>query len=331
HPLVDRLAHGKAGVPAFAGTTLGFRSMPERFGQKGSGMKIGFFAVGIGAAVEPEAVRAVAVAAERLGFATLWAPEHVVLVEQYASRYPYSSAGLFPGGSDVPIADPFATLAYAAACTTTIRLGTGICLVPEHNPLILAKTAATLDRLSGGRLVFGAGVGWLAEEFAALGVPFEHRGARTREYVEVMRQLWRERSSTHAGRFVNFSGVTSRPKPANGSSIPVWFGGESEAALRRVAAYGDGWIGFRVSPADAGPKIRRIEELLREGGRKRSDVTLAVSPYADPITPDDLKRYRDAGAEEVALLLRGRAASGADIVAGMERLAKDFVEPAAKL
>src|SRR5438552_17789332 len=167
-------------------------------------MKIGFFAVGIGATVEPRAVRAVAMAAGRLGFATLWAPEHVVLVEEYASQYPYSS-GPFPGPPDIPISDPFVTLAYAAACTSTIRLGTGICLVPEHNPLILAKTAATLDRLSSGRFIFGAGVGWLAEEFHALGVPFEHRGARTREYIEVMRLLWTEQRSSHAGPFVNFS------------------------------------------------------------------------------------------------------------------------------
>ncbi len=292
-------------------------------------MRIGFFAVGIGAAVEPEAVRAAAIAAERLGFATLWAPEHVVLVEQYASQYPYSS-GRFPGGAEIPIADPFTTLAYAAACTSTIRLGTGICLVPEHNPLVLAKTAATLDRLSGGRFILGAGVGWLAEEFEALGVPFAHRGARTREYVEILRKLWTERSSSHDGRFIKFAGVTSFPKPA-AAGIPVWFGGESEAALRRVASYGDGWIGFKVAPADAAGKIRRIEELLQANGRSRSEVTLALSPYTDPITPDDLKRYRDAGADEVALLLRGRPANGADIVAGLERLARDFVEPAARL
>src|SRR5438046_2452037 len=279
-------------------------------------MKIGFFAVGVGATVEPQAVRAVAMAAERLGFATLWAPEHVVLVEEYASKYPYSS-GRFPGGAEIPIADPFTTLAYAAACTTTIRLGTGICLVPEHNPLILAKTAATLDRLSGGRFILGAGVGWLAEEFAALGVPFEHRGARTREYIEVMRKLWTESSSTHHGRFVDFASVLSYPKPAASRAIPVWFGGESPAALRRVAEYGDGWIGFKVGPDSAADKIRQIEELLQANGRRRADVTLALSPYTDPIKPDDLKRYRDAGADEVSLLLRGRPGSDAEIVAAM--------------
>jgi probable F420-dependent oxidoreductase len=293
-------------------------------------MRVGFFAVGIGATVEPLALRSVAMAAERLGFATLWAPEHVVLVEEYASQYPYSS-GQFPGPSNIPIADPFTTLAYVAAVTSTIRLGTGICLVPEHNPVVLAKTAATLDRLSGGRLIFGAGVGWLAEEFAALGIPFERRGARTREYIDVMRRLWTEKTSSHAGEFVQFKGVLSYPKPVSAAGIPVWFGGESNAALRRVAEYGDGWIGFKVSPAEAGAKIRRIEELLRANRRQRSDVTLAVSPYAEPITPDDLTRYRDAGVEEVALLLRGRPRGEAEIIAGLEALARDFVEPAAKL
>ncbi len=293
-------------------------------------MKIGFFAVGIGATAEPRALRAVAMAAERLGFATLWAPEHVVLVERYASQYPYSS-GQFPGPPNLPIADPFTTLAFAAACTSTIRLGTGICLVPEHNPLVLAKTAATLDVLSGGRFILGAGVGWLAEEFAALGVPFERRGPRTREYIEIMRKLWTEASSTHAGEFARFEGVLSYPKPVRRAGIPVWFGGESEAALRRVAAYGDGWIGFKVLPAAAAEKIRHIEELLRVNGRARADVTLAVSPYTDPITPDDLKRYRDAGADEVVLLLRGRPRGEAEIVARIEEMARDFVEPAAKL
>jgi probable F420-dependent oxidoreductase len=293
-------------------------------------MKIGYFAVGIGATVDPQILRAVAMAAERLGFATLWAPEHVVLLEEYASKYPYSS-GQFPGPANLPIADPFTTLAYVAASTSTIRLGTGICLVPEHNPLILAKTAATLDRLSGGRFILGAGVGWLAEEFAALGVPFERRGARTREYIEVMRKLWTEPRSSHAGEFASFTGVASYPKPVSEKGIPVWFGCESAAALRRVAEYGDGWLGFKVAPAEAAPKIRRIEELLRAGGRRRSDVTLAVSPYTEKITPDDLKRYRDAGVEEVALLLRGRPRDEAEIVAGLEQMARDFVEPAAKL
>ena len=276
-------------------------------------------------------MRTVATTAERLGFSTIWAPEHVVLLDEYASKYPYSS-GKFPGPTDTPIADPFTTLAYAAACTTKIRLATGICLVPEHNPLVLAKTVATVDQLSGGRFIFifGVGVGWPAEEFEALGVPFERRGPRTREYVEVMRKLWTERSSSHQGEFVKFTNVLSYPKPVGDNGVPVWFGGESNPALRRVAEYGDGWIGFNLLPDEAAEKIKRIEELLRANGRNRSDVKLAVSPYTNPIKTDDLKRYRDAGVDEIALLA-GRPGTEVEMVERIEQMAREFVEPAAKL
>ena len=292
-------------------------------------MQVGYFAVGIGPTVDPKRIRTISTTAERLGFATIWAPEHVVLLEQYASKYPYSS-GQFPAPVDTPIADPFATLAYAAAYTSRIRLGTGICLVPEHNPLVLAKTAATLDRLSGGRFILGAGVGWLAEEFQALGISFDRRAQRTREYIDVMRKLWTEPRSSHQGEFVNFSNVLSYPKPV-GNGVPVWFGGESGPALRRVAQYGDGWIGFNLLPDQAAEKIKRIEELLRTNGRKRSEVCLAVSPYTNPITTDDLKRYCDAGVEEIALVGSGRATTESEVVARLEQMTREFVEPAAKL
>jgi probable F420-dependent oxidoreductase len=292
-------------------------------------MKVGYFAVGIGPTANPEFVRAVATTAERLGFSTIWAPEHVVLLEEYASKYPYSS-GKFPAPPDTPITDPFTTLAYAAACTRTIRLGTGICLVPEHNPLVLAKTVATVDGLSGGRFIFGVGVGWLAEEFQALGISFDRRAQRTREYIEVMRKLWTQHSSSHQGEFVNFTNVLSYPKPVSEKGVPIWFGGESEPALRRVAEYGDGWLGFNLLPHQAAAKVKRIEELLRANGRRRSDVHLAVSPYTNPIKADDLKRYRDAGVEEIALL-SGWPGTEREMVARLERMAREFVEPAATL
>ena len=210
-------------------------------------------------------------------------------------------------------------------------MATGICLVPEHNPLVLAKTVATVDRLSDGRFILGVGVGWLAEEFAALGVPFECRGQRTREYVDVMRTLWTERSSSHQGEFVKFTNVLSYPKPVSDKGVPVWFGGESNPALRRVAEYGDGWIGFNLLPEEAAEKIRRIEELLKASGRKRSDIKLAVSPYTKPIKTDDLKRYRDAGVDEITLLGLGEARTEREVIAGLEQIAMEFVEPAAKL
>jgi probable F420-dependent oxidoreductase len=293
-------------------------------------MKIGYFSVGVGPSANPQWLRTVAMTAEQLGFASIWAPEHVVLVDEYASKYPYTT-GAFPGPPNAPIADPFTTLAYVAACTTNIRLATGICIVPEHNPLVLAKTIATLDRLSGGRFILGVGIGWLAEEFQALGIPFERRAQRTREYIDVMRKLWTEARSSHRGEFVNFTNVHSNPKPANPKGVPVWFGGESGPALKRVAEYGDGWLGFKLSPSAAAAKIKRIEELLKTCGRKRSDVWLAVSPYTDPVEPDDIKRYRDAGADEVELLITTRTPTERDVVTKLEQMARDFVEPAAKL
>jgi probable F420-dependent oxidoreductase len=293
-------------------------------------MKIGFFAIGIGPLTDPGPLQTIASNAERLGFASLWAPEHVVLLDRYASRYPYST-GEFPAPTDSPIGDPFTTLAFAAACTKTIRLATGISLVPEHNPLVLAKTIATTDRLSNGRVVLGVGIGWLREEFEAIGVPWEERAERTREYVEVLRKLWSEERSSHDGKYVKFSGVRSFPKPANGKSVPVWFGGESGPALKRVAGYGDGWIGFNLTADEAEAKIRRIEDLLRANGRSRSEVELAVCPYTNPIRADDLRRYRDAGVEEVALFALDMPPSERDIVARLERMAREYIEPAAKL
>src|SRR6266446_4897959 len=265
-------------------------------------MKIGLFAVG-GARTAGTAIpRAIATNAERLDFATLWVPEHVVLLYKYSSQYPSSEYGQLPAPASDPIPDPFLTLACMATVTSKIRLAAGICLVPEHNPLVLAKVVATLDFLSNGRCVLGVGIGWLEEEFKAIGVPWERRAQRTREYIEAMRKLWSDDLSSYAGEFVRFEGVRSYPKPVRGAKLPVFFGGESGPALRRVAEYGDGWCGFNLTPEEAAAKIKRIEELLKANGRKRSDIELAVSPYTKPIKVDDLKRYRDAGADEVVLL-----------------------------
>jgi probable F420-dependent oxidoreductase len=295
-------------------------------------MKIGLSSIGFGTLAAPAFIRTVVTTAERLNFSTVWAPEHVVLLDRYTSRYPYSlsASGEFLAPTDVPIGDPFPTLTYAAACTTRIRLGTGICLVPEHSPLVLGKTVATVDYLSGGRLILGVGIGWLMEEFQALGVPFERRAQRTREYIEAMRRLWGDDHSSYRGEFVQFEDVRCYPKPARRGKLPVWFGGESNPALRRAAEYGDGWYGLNISPEEAASKIKRIEQLLRENGRKRSDLELAVSPYTRPITVDDLKRYRDAGADEVELIFLDPAADDQGIIQQLEKLAREFVESAAK-
>jgi probable F420-dependent oxidoreductase len=294
-------------------------------------MKIGLFAVGTPLMAGGALLRAVAQHAERLGISTLWVPEHVVLLDKYSSRYPYSDDGQLPAPTNAPIFDPFISLATMAAVTSKIRLATGICLVPEHNPLVLAKVVATLDFLSGGRALLGVGIGWLEEEFQAIGVPWESRAQRTREYIESMRKLWSDEVSSYQGDFVKFEGVRSNPKPLGGAKLPIFFGGESGPALRRVAEYGDGWCGFNLTPDEAAAKIRRIEDLLKTNGRKRSDVELAVSPYTKPIKSDDLKRYRDAGADEVVLIRLRPPREEKELAANLEQIAREWVEPAARL
>jgi probable F420-dependent oxidoreductase len=264
-------------------------------------MRVGLQAIGIGPGARPDVLVAIARAAEAAGFATLWAGEHVVLFEEHASRYPYAESGRFSVRSAADWLDPFAALAWAAAATTTIGLATGICLVPEHNPLILAKQVASLDLLSGGRFALGVGVGWMAEEFAALGVPFARRAQRTKEYVEVMRRLWREEATSFVGEFVRFAGARSFPKPVRGT-VPVLLGGESDAALARAADYGDGWYGFHLSVDEAAERIAALERLLAARGRERASFRVVVAPFTKPCGTEELERYRALGVDELVLV-----------------------------
>ena len=294
-------------------------------------MKIGFFAIGIANLARPDLLTAVAVNAERLNFSTVWAPEHVVFLERYASQYPYSRGNNLPVPTEIPLLNPFIALTYAAARTTRIRLATGICLVPEYNPLLLAKICATLDYLSGGRLALGIGVGWLREEFDALGIPWERRAQRTREYVQAMRCVWGEGRS-YSSEFVNFEGVLSYPKPPQGLNLPVLVGGQTEAALKRAASYGNGWCGFNLTADETAQAIKRVRELLKANGRSADSFEFLVSPTADA-TPDHLKQYRDAGVDELYLtpVFQRALGSEGDVEKLLEELARNWVEPAVKL
>lgn len=293
-------------------------------------MKTGLFALGIGTAVHPGIVRITAEEAERAGFSTLWVGEHVVLFDRHDSKYPYSTEGNFPLPADADWLDPFITLTFAAAVTKKIRLATGICLLPEHNPLVLAKEIATLDRLSGGRFAFGVGIGWSAEEFAALGIPFERRAQRTREYVEVMRRLWGEKVTSFHGEFVNFDNARAFPKPARGRDLPVMFGGESGPALKRVADIGNGWFGFNLDPAEAKEKIAKLRAMVQERNRDPKQIEIVVAPYLKRITTDDLKRYRDAGVDEL-VFVSSPPPDEAKVRAWIDKMATDWLAPASKL
>ncbi len=293
-------------------------------------MKIGIAGIGFGPTPGMEKVTTIASNAERLGFSTLWVPEHVVLLDQYSSRYPYSPDHRMNMPMSRPFSDPFVALTCAAAVTSKIRLATGICLVPEHNPLVLGKVVATLDFVSKGRVILGVGIGWLEEEFRAVGVPWERRAQRTREYIAAMRKLWGDEVSSYAGEFVHFDSVRSYPKPLRGANLPVFFGGESGPALRRVAEYGNGWYGLNLDSNETAARIRRLEELLKANGRSRPDIEIAIGPLTVP-TKDDLKRYRDAGVDELVFRNVAELNTQSEIVSRLEQVARDWVEPAAKL
>ncbi len=179
-------------------------------------MRFGLHALGIGAGARREVIDAVARGAQDAGFATLWVGEHVVMVDHSGSRYPYNDAGEIPIPADADWLDPLVCLSFAAAATDTIGLATGILLLAEHNPVLVAKQAATLDLMSGGRVALGVGIGWSREEFEALGVPFSDRAARTVEYVQAMRVLWRDEVASFDGRFVSFGSIRVNPKPVRG-------------------------------------------------------------------------------------------------------------------
>src|SRR3954451_21329310 len=231
-------------------------------------MRLGLHALGIGAGAERTGIDAVAGAAAAHGCATLWAGEHIVMVDQSASRYPYSEDGVIAVPAQADWLDPMIALGFAFAASSQIAIATGVLLLPEHKPVIVAKQAASLDRLSGGRLTLGVGVRWSREEFEAIGVPFERRAARTAEYVAAMRTLWRDDVASFDGEFVTFDSIRVNPKPVRDRRIPVVLGGNSDAALRRVAAWGDGWYGFNLdSVADVAERLGYLEARCQESGR----------------------------------------------------------------
>jgi probable F420-dependent oxidoreductase len=235
-------------------------------------------------------------AAEDAGFDSVWTVEHVVYPDDYASRYPYDPSGRMAMSARTPLPDPLVWLTWVAAHTRRLRLATGILILPQRNPVVLAKEVATLDALSGGRVELGVGVGWLREEFDALGVPFEHRGARTDEYVEVLRALWDGDHAQHSGRFVEFAGVSSNPKPVEreglGRRVPIHIGGHSPAAARRAGRLGDGFfpgegrlgellVEMRTSAEDAGRDPDAIEVTAVHAGVLGDDPLAAVEKMAD--------------------------------------------------
>ena len=245
-------------------------------------------------------VAAVARSAEELGFESLWVPEHIVLPVASATEWPGSTEGVIPKVY-ADIADPFVALARASGVTERLMLGTAICLVPERNPLLLAKEVASLDMFSGGRFLFGIGAGWLREELELLGGDFDRRWGQTKEAVLAMKELWTRTQSEFHGEFYDFPPVYSFPRPVQRPHPPVLLGGMAERVFKRVVEWGDGWIPNRVTPAEVREGRARLDELAQAASRDPSSIEVTVS--GQPPDAGLIEEYGQAGADRVIVRL----------------------------
>jgi probable F420-dependent oxidoreductase len=245
-------------------------------------VEFGFALPGRGPLATPDVILKLATRAERLRYASLFVTDHVVLpASADKSVYPYAPTGKFPGGAQQDYFEPLAVLSHLAHATKRIRLGTSVLVIPYRNPLVTAKMLATIDVLARGRIILGAGAGWLREEFEALGAPpFAERGAVTDEWLHLMRAAWTTDPVSFEGKYYRIKDVHVLPKPAQRDGIPIWIGGHTDAALRRVARVGDGWhpIGNRppalLLPEEYETKVARLAALVREAGRDPAGITL---------------------------------------------------------
>ena len=255
-------------------------------------MKFGLFGINVGACADPETATAVARAAEDAGFDSVWTGEHVVLPDP---QVPPS-----PSAPDNPMLDPAVALSFIAARTEHIRLGTGIIILPQRNPLVLAKELASLDVLSGGRLIFGLGVGYLQPEFDALGVPFAERGPRATEYVEAIRALWTQPNPEYKGQFVQFGGIQAQPRPVQKPHPPIIMGANSPPAFRRTVRLGNGWFGFALDVEAAERSIAALREAERSCDRaaELGPLEISVTPPGR-IDADSVRRYADLGVDRL--------------------------------
>ncbi len=240
---------------------------------------------------DPEYAAGLARLTVELGFESVWAAEHVVMPAAYASTYPYAKSGRMPI-PDAPLPDPLLWLTWLGAASPELVLGTYVVILPQHNPLVLAKAAATLDRLSGGRLRLGVGIGWLREESEALGTPFEKRGKRADEFIPAMRALWRDPVASFEGEHVRFQEVKCSPHPVREEGVPILVGGHSAAAARRAGRLGDGFIPLGGGAEALAALRKTMEEAAREAGRDPAAIEI-TRPGAPDL--DTARAYQDAG------------------------------------
>lgn len=260
-------------------------------------MKFGYFGLNMGPFCNAENMASLVRLVEEVGFESIWTGEHVVLIDPQA---PPS-----PAPPETPFLDTIAALAFAAAHSRKLLLGSGIILLPQRNPVVLAKELAGVDVLSGGRLLFGAGVGYVPGEYETLGIPFAERGARMDEHIDVIRTLWTQEKPQFSGRFTNFSGIQSRPLPLQRPHPPIHVGGMSTAAHRRAVARGNGWYGFFQDLAATEASLASLKEAAKEIERpvELGDLEISITPPG-PVDVDTVKRFEDLGVHRL-ILMRG--------------------------
>ena len=295
-------------------------------------MKVGVFVFATEYSTDPAIL---AQQAEALGFASFWVPEHPVMPVHYRSRYPGSAGGqerdahyaqllsqTFAKRPDAydRILDPFVALARASAVTHKIQLGTGICLVPEHNPLLLAKRVATLDACSGGRFLFGIGAGWLREEAEIMGADFPRRWTQTGDAIRAMQQLWTSGKSSYRGHYYQFPPVRSFPKPAQRPYPPVLLGGTDPKVFQRIVEWGDGWIPARITVEEIAAGRAALNTLAERAGRDPRALTIVAFGMPNEFrTDEELDALERAGADQVTIWLTHT--EGNEALTELERLA----------
>ncbi len=245
---------------------------------------------------------------EAMGFDSVWASDHVVIPFEIRSRYPYNATGDFPLPPTTNFLEPLTALALVAGATERVQLGTTVLVLPHRHPVLAAKALATLDHLAPGRVILGAGVGWMREEIELLGAPYEQRGAWTDEAIRIMRACWRDERVSFRGRFFSFPEIGFAPRPANGS-IPIWIGGHTPRAMRRVAELGDGWHAAFATPDVMRDGLAKLREACAKIGRDPATIILSVRLGLSAKRPagevlDELQGLRDVGVSHVVVETR---------------------------
>ena len=287
-------------------------------------MKFGYFGLNMGPFCDAENMASLVRLVEEVGFESIWTGEHVVLIDPQA---PPS-----PAPPETPFLDTIAALAFAAAHSQKLLLGSGIILLPQRNPVVLAKELAGVDVLSEGRLLFGAGVGYVPGEYETLGIPFAERGARMDEHIDVIRALWTQEKPQFSGRFTNFSGIQSRPLPLQRPHPPIHVGGMSTAAHRRAVARGNGWYGFFQDLAATEASLGSLKEAAKEIERpvELGDLEISITPPG-AVDADTVKRFEDLGVHRL-ILMRGMGdmvgdgggSARDDVLSFIESTGRDF-------